>query len=249
MNLGCCHVTLAAVRANCSDSAEMTSQLLFGEFIEVLEIKDNWSFIRCIYDKYEGWVDTKQYKIVKKIENTSFMSFHLSHACQLKSHSIPLVLGSRLPNFDGINFKINKDKYLYNGKVIEKDKNPISNLKKVALKYLNAPYLWGGRSPFGIDCSGFTQMVFSFFNYPLPRDAYMQANLGETINFTSEARLGDLAYFGKEEKITHVGIFIGDNQIIHASGQVRIDSLDHIGIFNKEEKKYTHFLKTMKRII
>ena len=166
MNLGCCHVTLAAVRANCSDSAEMTSQLLFGEFIEVIEVKDNWSFIRCIYDKYEGWVDTKQYKIVKKIEDTSFMSFHLSHACQLKSHSIPLVLGSRLPNFDGINFKINKDKYLYNGKVIEKDKNPISNLKKVALKYLNAPYLWGGRSPFGIDSQDLLKWFLVFSTIP-----------------------------------------------------------------------------------
>jgi cell wall-associated NlpC family hydrolase len=92
-------------------------------------------------------------------------------------------------------------------------------------------------------------MVYSFFNEKLPRDAYMQASLGETINFSGEARLGDLAFFGKEERITHVGICLGNQEIIHASGKVRIDSLDHVGIFNKEDKKYTHFLKTIKRIL
>ena len=122
-------------------------------------------------------------------------------------------------------------------------------MKKIALKYINAPYLWGGRSPFGIDCSGYTQMVFSFFNIKLPRDAYMQANIGETLNFVGETRLGDLAFFGKEENITHVGICLGKNEIIHASGKVRIDILDHIGIYNRETKKYTHFMKTIKRVI
>ena len=100
-----------------------------------------------------------------------------------------------------------------------------------------------------IDCSGYTQMVFSFFNIVLPRDAYLQANLGETINFVGEARVGDLAFFGKEEKITHVGICLGNSEIIHASGKVRMDILDHIGIYNKELKKYTHFIKTIKRLI
>lgn len=248
MKFGYCNVAIAPMRAENSDRAEMVSQLLFGEFAEVLEIRENWSFIKSIYDNYEAWVDTKQINFVKKIESASFLTFHLSHACQFDSISFPLVLGSRLPNFDGINFKIDRAKYIYNGKAIDSLQNPLSNFKKLALKYLNAPYLWGGRSPFGIDCSGYTQMVYSFFNYALPRDAYMQANLGETINFSSEARLGDLAYFGKEEKITHVGICLGNHQIIHASGKVRIDSIDHIGIFNKELKTYTHFLKTIKRV-
>ncbi len=248
MKFGFCNVAIAPLRAENNDRAEMVSQLLFGEFVEVLEIRDNWTFIRNIYDNYEAWVDSKQYKLIEKLEDAHFLTFHLSHACQFESISFPLVLGSRLPNFDGINLKINKEKYLYNGKAINTLENPLSNFKKIALKYLNAPYLWGGRSPYGIDCSGYTQMVYSFFNHALPRDAYMQANLGETINFSGEAKLGDLAYFGKEERITHVGICLGDQQIIHASGKVKIDSFDHIGIFNKETKKYTHFLKTIKRL-
>lgn len=249
MKFGYCKVSLAPLRAENSDRSEMISQLLFGEFIEILEVRENWSFIKCIYDDYEAWVDNKQYNLVKNMEATNFLSFHIFHACQKGADSFSLVLGSRLPNFDGINFKIDRTKYIYNGKALDASTNPLSNLKKVALKYLNAPYLWGGRSPFGIDCSGYTQMVYSFFNQKLPRDAYMQASLGETINFSGEARLGDLAFFGKEERITHVGICLGNHEIIHASGKVRIDSLDHIGIFNKEEKKYTHFLKTIKRIL
>jgi hypothetical protein len=244
-----CNVAIAPLRAENSDRSEMVSQLLFGEAIEVLDIKENWSFVKCVYDNYEGWVDTKQYKITKTSVSANFLSFHLSHACQLYTHAFPLVLGSKLPNFDGINFSIEKDKYIYSGKAIDVLKNPLSNLNKIALKYINAPYLWGGRSPYGIDCSGYTQMVFSFFNLTLPRDAYLQANLGETINFAGEARIGDLAFFGKEEKITHVGICMGNNEIIHASGKVRIDTLDHLGIYNKEVKKYTHFLKTIKRIL
>lgn len=249
MTYAYCNVALAPLRRESSDCSEMISQLIFGENIEVLDLKDNWSFVKCLLDDYEGWMDTKQYKLVNKPLESKHLTFHLSHACQLNDKSFPLVLGSRLPNFDGINFKIEKDKYIYNGKAIDLEKNQLNNLKKIALKYENAPYLWGGRSPYGIDCSGYTQLVFSFFNIALPRDAYLQANIGETLNFTGEARLGDLAYFGKEEKITHVGICLGNNEIIHASGKVRIDTLDHIGIFNKELKKYTHFMKTLKRII
>jgi hypothetical protein len=244
-----CNVALAPIRAENSDKSEMISQILFGEGLEILEIKADWSYIKCVYDNYEGWVDSKQYKITKNLVSADFLSFHLSHACQFDSLSFPLVLGSRLPNFDGINFTIEKEKYIYNGKAIDSKKNAISNLQKLALKYINAPYLWGGRSPYGIDCSGYTQMVFSFFNIVLPRDAYLQANLGETINFVGEARVADLAFFGKEEKITHVGICLGNNEIIHASGKVRMDILDHIGIYNKELKKYTHFIKTIKRLI
>ena len=193
-------------------------------------------------------MDTKQYKLISQALPSKHLTFNISHACQLNDMSFPLVLGSRLPNFDGINFKIEKNKYIFNGKALEIEQTQLSNFKKVALKYLNAPYLWGGRSPYGIDCSGYTQMVYSFFNIALPRDAYLQANMGETLNFAGEARLGDLAYFGTEEKITHVGICLGDNEIIHASGKVRIDTLDHIGIFNRETKRYTHFIKTLKRL-
>ena len=144
-----CNVALAPIRAENSDKSEMISQILFGEGLEILEIKENWSYIKCVYDNYEGWVDSKQYKITKNLVSADFLSFHLSHACQFDSLSFPLVLGSRLPNFDGINFTIEKEKYIYNGKAIDSKKNAISNLQKLALKYINAPYLWGGKSPYG----------------------------------------------------------------------------------------------------
>ncbi|MCB9255820.1 MAG: C40 family peptidase [Chitinophagales bacterium] len=248
MELAICHVSIAPLRAENSDRSEMISQLLFGECMEILEIKDSWTWIRCLHDNYEAWIDNKQYIKLNKEQVNSHISLQSSHVCHLGNKTMNLVLGSNLPNFDGINFSIEKTKYLYNGKAIEVAKNPISNLRKIALKYEGAPYLWGGRNPFGIDCSGFTQMVYKFFSISLPRDAYQQASIGETLNFVGEAREGDLAFFGKEDKITHVGICLGNNEIIHASGMVRIDTLDHVGIYNKENKKYSHFLKIIKRV-
>lgn len=244
-----CLVSTAPLRAEPSDKTEMISQILFGENLKIIEQNEKWSKVICGIDNYEGWMDNKQYKIIEKELTYQFLSFHHYHACQLNDESIPLVMGSNLPDFDGLHFKIAKQKFMYNGNAIDIKQNPLSNIKKVAIKYLNTPYLWGGRSPFGIDCSGFTQMVYRFFNVFLPRDAYQQAVEGETINFVSEGILGDLAFFGNEERITHVGIILENQKIIHASGKVRIDTLDHVGIFNAEEKKYTHFLKTIKRYI
>lgn len=248
MNSAFCSVSIAPIRREAADSSEMVSQLLFGEQVEIVDKKENWLFIQCHYDQYQGWIDEKQVHYTESKLDTPHLSSHLSHGVQFGDEHFNIVLGSRLPNFDGINFKIDKKKYIYNGNAINVEENPISNIKKVAQKYLHAPYLWGGRSPFGIDCSGFSQMVFSFFNIKLPRDAYQQAQIGETINFIAEAKVGDLIYFGDEEKIKHVGIYYDNQIIIHASGKVRLDTIDHVGIYNKEMKKYTHFLKTIKRI-
>ena len=118
-----------------------------------------------------------------------------------------------------------------------------------ALMYLNAPYLWGGRSPLGIDCSGFTQMVYRLQGINLPRDAYQQAEVGTTLSFIEESDPGDLAFFDNNEgKITHVGIILEENHIIHASGKVRIDRIDQQGIFNTEIGTHTHKLRLIKSI-
>ncbi|MCY7361282.1 MAG: C40 family peptidase, partial [Ignavibacteria bacterium] len=123
-------------------------------------------------------------------------------------------------------------------------------ITEIALKYLNAPYLWGGRSPYGIDCSGFTQMVYKFFGIRLKRDAYQQAEQGRTIDYIDHTQTGDLAFFHNEDgKIKHVGIILQHKKIIHASGCVRIDSIDHHGIYNHDKKTYSHNLRFFKRIL
>ena len=125
-----------------------------------------------------------------------------------------------------------------------------SKLINTAFLYLNAPYLWGGKTPFGIDCSGFTQMVYKLNGYNLFRDASQQATQGEALSFIEESEPGDLAFFDNEEgNIIHVGIIMENNYIIHASGKVRIDRLDHLGIFNPETQKHTHKLRVIKKVI
>ena len=128
--------------------------------------------------------------------------------------------------------------------------NEKDDLVKTAFLYLNAPYLWGGKTPFGIDCSGFTQMVYKLNGYKLLRDVSQQATQGEALSFIEESQPGDLAFFDNSEgEIVHVGIIMKDNYIIHAYGKVRIDRLDQSGIYNTEARKHTHKLRVIKKII
>lgn len=248
MRYAYCNLSAAPLRKEADDRSEMISQLLFGETCSIINSKENWTNIKCSIDGYEAWIDSKQITETNKLLESKHTVFELAHTYIFKDFHIPILLGSSLPNFDGLNFKIENEKYLFQGISLENNLSNLENIRKIALKYLHAPYLWGGRSPFGIDCSGLTQMVYKFLGINLPRDAYQQAEIGINIGFVEESKVGDLAFFGKEEKITHVGILIGKNEILHASGKVRIDTIDHFGIYNQETSKYTHKLKTIKRI-
>ncbi|TAL61496.1 MAG: NlpC/P60 family protein [Bacteroidetes bacterium] len=203
----------------------------------------------------------------------------------MKQQHIPIVLGSSLPKFKDKSFFLGKLKYSFEGEAIfpfakHKKKSSFGGVEEVSRWYLNTPYLWGGRSPFGIDCSGFTQMVYKLNGIKLQRDACQQAEQGKALSFLEEAKAGDLAFFDNEDgKIVHVGIIttsqpspkekesyaqssppLGEPKvgiqarreglnfnIIHASGKVRIDKLDHQGIYNEEMKKYTHRLRVAKK--
>ncbi|MDG5492890.1 C40 family peptidase [Psychroserpens sp. SPM9] len=249
MQYGICNLSIVPLRIEPSDPSELVSQVLYGEIFKVLEQRKSWSRIRLAFDNYEGWIDNKQYleisedtyKTIKDqdpILSTDLIEFVQGDNNQL--YTIPI--GSSLNGleiightFDGHSISTKQDK---------------SNLLKTAFTYLNAPYLWGGKTPFGIDCSGFTQMVYKINGHTILRDASQQATQGQALSFIEESEPGDLAFFDNQEGlITHVGIIMEDNYIIHAHGKVRIDRLDHSGIYNTDRGIHTHKLRVIKKII
>lgn len=250
MQYGICHLSIVPLRSIADNSAEMVSQLLYGEHFKILESRKSWSRIRLAFDGCEGWITNLQITIIEKKDyesieigkNINYASDLVSFVEAENSNLIPIVLGSTvsntyiLPNsFEGNSI----------GTLQEK-----SNLLIIAMLYLNAPYLSGGKSPFGLDCSGFTQMVYKINGYKLLRSASEQAVQGDALSFIEESEAGDLAFFDNNEGIIdHVGIIMKDNYIIHAYGKVRVDRLDHTGIFNTKIGNYTHKLRVIKKII
>ena len=132
---------------------------------------------------------------------------------------------------------------------MQPDEFNVEVLVALGRPFLGTAYLWGGKSIFGVDCSGFVQQLYKLFGIFLPRDAYQQAEVGELVGFLQEAKLGDLAFFDNDEgRITHVGMLLSDRLIMHASGNVRIDPIDHAGIIHRITGKRTHHLRLIKRV-
>jgi len=269
MQYGISLQSIIPVRTEPSHRSEMCTQVLFGELFRISEERDGWLRVELAYDGYAGWIDLKQASIVDEEEFNRLMAAETEITLDLvqmvanetKKMVFPLVIGSSIPGIEGQFFTINGDNFYYEGQIAvnfdtddetgEIDKTDArQSLVDEALVYLNAPYLWGGRSPLGIDCSGFTQMAFKLKQITLPRDAAQQAGQGETVSSLEDAEPGDLAFFENEEgRITHTGLLIDRNRIIHASGKVRIDAIDSIGIPGDHEGGYTHRLKLIKRYI
>lgn len=256
MHYGICNLSIVALRIEPSEKCEMISQLLFGEHFKILEIRRQWSKIRLSFDNYEGWIDNKQYEEVSEdtfsdLENstTSMAGELIDFATDENQNFSTVTIGSNLPFYNKQNLHINNINYIYEGQIFDK-LLPKDSIIEVAYKFLNTPYLWGGKTPFGIDCSGFTQLVYKLCGYKLLRDAGQQASQGNVLSFIEESEPGDLAFFDNAEGIiTHVGIIMKDNYIIHAHGKVRIDRIDHSGIFNVDLQKHTHKLRVIKKII
>ena len=255
MNYGICNLSIIPLRIEPNDKSEMVSQVLFGEHFKVLDKSKQWRKIRLAFDKYEGWIDEKQYLEITKeyyttlTSNPIYVSNELVDFVSTQNNKLLAIpLGSSLPTYNKSTFKLNDTEYSFEGKIAS-EKGKKSDIIKLAFMYLNAPYLWGGKTPFGIDCSGLTQMVYKLNGYKLLRDASEQASQGEVLSFIEESEPGDLAFFDNNDgEIIHVGIIMANNYIIHASGYVRIDRIDQSGIFNEQTKKHTHKLRVIKKI-
>jgi len=249
MQYGISHLSIVPLRHEPSDPSELVSQVLYGDCFKVLEQRKKWSKIRLAFDNYEGWIDNKQYKEISEDMYKNLSSESLKVSADLVEYITTqegrlnlIPLGSTL---NGLSLL----KHQFDGESLSGNQ-PKENLIITAFMYLDAPYLWGGKTPFGIDCSGFTQMVYKLNGHKIFRDASQQATQGEALSFIEESEPGDLAFFDNSEGvITHVGIIMKDNYIIHAHGCVRIDRLDHTGIFNTERNVHTHKLRVIKRIV
>ena len=237
------------------DRSEMTTQILFGETFTILEEQEKWYRILTANDQYECWIGKKQMLSLSEssfrlLSNIQFplVSDLIDLVKEPNGGSFPVVIGSQLPNYSNGKLLLENKEFFFDGNCYIPDTIPDRNkLLETAFMFINAPYLWGGRSPFGIDCSGYSQITYHMNGIQLPRDAKDQALLGRSLSFVEESQPGDLAFFDNEEgKIIHVGIILSNNRIIHASGNVRIDFLDHQGIFHSSLKIYTHHLRVIR---
>lgn len=259
MEFGICNISIIAVRQEPSEKSEMVTQLIFGELYEIIEKTKDWIKIRLSYDNYEGWISGIQFFPLKESSYNLLNKFPVDTTAEIfstlynekENEKFNIPPGSSLPQLSNNTLNIDEIQYVLNGESSKANrKTSRDRIIDIAMIFLNSPYLWGGRTPFGIDCSGFTQIVFKINGIKLMRDASQQSTQGNTISFISEAQAGDLAFFdNEEEEIIHVGIILDKNKIIHASGKVRIDNIDHYGIFNKESDKYTYKLRLLKNYV
>jgi cell wall-associated NlpC family hydrolase len=247
-----CQNVFVPLRVGPSHKSEMLSQVLFGEKYEVLDRVGHWMKIVTRFDNYAGWIDTNHVQQTAEAENSKGYVLNKSLLC-FKEDKTKLVLeaGCEIydPDFKNKIFKAGEHTYAACNDFNEHHIAAVESVTDTALRFMNSPYIWGGRIPSGIDCSGLTQLVYKIAGKAIPRDSWKQAETGSEVSFIDEANPGDLVFFDDEQgKISHVGIILSRGLVIHASGRVRIDSIDHQGIFKAEINDYSHHLRTIRRI-
>lgn len=245
---GICTLSNIPLRKEADSRSEIVSMILFGETYLVRDKVPGWTQVVTHTDEYEGWIsDTQFTPLTKQPRSFAPVTDYPFAILQMEHGAIMAPCGSLLPDYNGKECSINDTTY----HVVNEQKTfDPGDLPYLSKRYLHSPYLWGGRSPFGLDCSGFVQAVYKCTGIQLKRDAWQQAEMGTTVSFLEEVRTGDLAFFDNEDRrITHVGMMLDFHTIIHASGKVRIDMIDNYGIMKAEEKTYSHKLRIIKRIL
>ncbi len=253
MSFAVCVVPVSPVRKEPAHRSEMVSQLLFGEFTEIISDEKDFVLVICLYDGYKGWCQKSQLEELDENEllEPAYFAGEFNNHIKINETAAYIPFGSPLYVIGDKNVSLGQCRIDYRNaenKVCDVRAFNPDHLKEISYEFLNTAYLWGGKSVYGIDCSGFAQQVFKFFGIKLLRDAYLQAAQGEEVMNLNVANAGDLAFFENDEgRITHVGILLNDKEIIHASGKVRIDKIDEEGIITAEGKR-THKLHSIKRM-
>jgi hypothetical protein len=258
IDYGVCRLAVISVRQAPAFSATQISQLLFGDHYQVLRKSENeeWLYIRVHFDATEGWVEAEQHHTILKdyYEQINLANFKittdLTSNLLYKKSPLTILMGSIVPISNSELFKM-EEQFAFNGEAKSLgQKRDAEFIKAIALKYLNAPHMPGGRNPFGIDAAGLIQMVFKIAGYVLPHSIAQQQGAGKKVKSWNDGRAGDLAFFTRQSKeVTHVGLLLGDEKILHVDGKVRIDHLMEEGILRSDTRIYTHTLKEIRRIV
>lgn len=253
-----CRVAVAPLRSEDSDRSEIVSQVLFGDRVRLLEKTEKWCKVVTEYDQYEGWMDYKQLQVITEDEYVDESNYHFVSPLQVNNTLVAadgskyyLSPGSTIPRYQDGFCWLGDQRFEVLFEPFVPNKTNFKNFIYEAAKFFeNTSYLWGGRTFFGIDCSGFAQIVYKLNGISLKRDASQQAEEGDIVDFLDSAQLGDLAFFDNDQgKITHVGLMLTNREIIHAAGRVHIDAIDHQGIYSAELGKHTHRLRIIKRMV
>lgn len=253
--------SVVPVRQEASECSEQLTQLLFAQVVTILEEQPRWTRVCLDEDGQIGWVDRKmiipmsdaEAQQVAKAAQQAIVRMPMAYAVsENNGQTIPLTAGTHLPNYQDGRFDILGVSFRIDPQMVAEQPLTMnaSTWMETVRFFLNIPYLWGGKNALGMDCSGFTQVICSLFGRSLRRNASEQAQQGHEVSGLSHAQVGDLVFFDHEDgRISHVGILLDGERVIHCSGRVKVEKIDQKGIFSNEPNVgYTHHLVAIRRV-